>query len=231
MANQRRLRSTARSALQQYGLADVALRLVGTVHNDVFRVTARPSGAQQARQFVLRLHMTGWLTEAQIESELMWLEAIRRDTSLRVPEPVRNQSGHLVTSACGTRTCTLFHWLDGRVLWKRPSPHWLHKIGRLMASLQDHGHHLKRPVAFERPRWDCAAMTGRAGMLAEGWDRLSKDAAVVLSDVCERFNDAAEAVGTGPDAFGLIHGDLHVANVLSVNGEVAAIDFDDCCDG
>ena len=35
-------------------------------------------------------------------------------------------------------------------------------------------------------------------------------------------------LGEGPEAFGLIHGDLHPENVLFERGRVRAIDFDDC---
>ena len=134
--NRRELFRVARAALQQYGLENTVLRLVGDVHNIVFRVTARPRSSRRTRHFALRLHATDWLSAADIESELVWLEAIRQDTSIIVPKPVRNRPGQWLATASfnGTsqRTCTLFHWLEGRVHWKRPSTDWLRKIGRLM---------------------------------------------------------------------------------------------------
>ena len=233
--NLRQLHRVARAALQQYSLRDVRLKLVGDIHNIVFRVTARPPRARQQKQFALRLHMKDWLSDAMIESEMSWLEALRRDTALLVPNPVRNEAHELLTAASDgsaqQRTCTLLDWAPGRIYWKRPSATWLRKIGRLMAQLQDYGARYARPVGFRRPRWDAAAMTGRKGILKESWEYLPKRALSVFTDVCDRFSEAAREIGSGAENFGLIHADLHVANVLSNRGRPVAIDFDDCCDG
>src|SRR5262249_3077964 len=43
-----------------------------------------------------------------------------------------------------------------------------------------------------------------------------------------RIRAAQHALGQGPETFGLIHGDLHQWNYLFHQGEVRAIDFDDC---
>jgi Ser/Thr protein kinase RdoA (MazF antagonist) len=42
------------------------------------------------------------------------------------------------------------------------------------------------------------------------------------------MRQAMLALGTGADAYGLIHADLHMDNVLFCYGEARAIDFDDC---
>jgi Ser/Thr protein kinase RdoA (MazF antagonist) len=44
----------------------------------------------------------------------------------------------------------------------------------------------------------------------------------------QRVRTSQQQLGQGPDAFGLIHGDLHQENYLFHNGRVGAIDFDDC---
>jgi Ser/Thr protein kinase RdoA (MazF antagonist) len=46
--------------------------------------------------------------------------------------------------------------------------------------------------------------------------------------VADRTDKIIRALGTGREAYGLVHGDLHLGNVLFVGGEARAIDFDDC---
>jgi len=234
-ADRRPLHAAGRAALAHYDLTEVRLRLVGDVHNAVFRVSARDQRGER-RRFALRLHVRDWLSDAEIASEMAWLEAIRRETSFLVPDPVRNDSGRLLTHARTDAdslpyTCTLLRWIDGRRYWKRPSVAWVRRVGGLMAQLQRHGRRFERPDAFRRPRWEAPDLVGRRGVLAEGWAPLPGRAGEVLSAVADRFLETAAGVGIDADSFGLIHGDLHVANALSCDGRIAAIDFDDCCDG
>jgi Ser/Thr protein kinase RdoA (MazF antagonist) len=236
MTRQQHLRGIAEVALRQYSFTDIALRLVGDAHNLVFRVSARPRDSKHAETFALRLHATDRHSAATIESEMIWLEALHRDTTLVVPRPVRNESGKLLTMPpvddySLARIYTLVHWVEGRIVGKRPSVDSLRKVGQLMASLHEHGRAFIPPPGFHRPRWDSELMTGRRGGLAECWHRLPRNARHVFSKVCELFDPAAQAVGTGTGSFGLIHGTLHGANALSQGKIVAAIDFDDCCYG
>jgi Ser/Thr protein kinase RdoA (MazF antagonist) len=236
MTRQQHLRRIAEVALRQYGLSDIRLRLVGDVHNLVFRVTARPDGNSHTETFALRLHATDRHSAATIESEMTWLEAICRDTLLIVPQPVRNGAGQLLTMPviddyATPRIYTLFHWVDGRIVGNRPSEDLLRKVGQLMARLHDHGRAFVPPPGFHRPRWDGDSITGRHGVLTESWHRLPKNARHVFSKVCEQFYPVAQAIGTSASSFGLIHGALHGASALSQGKTVAAIDFDDCCYG
>ena len=55
--------------------------LINLSENHTFRIDA-PAG-----RTVLRVHRPGYHTAASIESELAWLEALRRDTDLPVVRP------------------------------------------------------------------------------------------------------------------------------------------------
>jgi Ser/Thr protein kinase RdoA (MazF antagonist) len=56
----------------------------------------------------------------------------------------------------------------------------------------------------------------------------SPEAGRVIAEAILRIWSSLSALGEGPDAFGLIHGDLHHRNVLFRKGGIGAIDFDDC---
>jgi Ser/Thr protein kinase RdoA (MazF antagonist) len=43
-----------------------------------------------------------------------------------------------------------------------------------------------------------------------------------------RIRERLDAFGNGPDRFGLVHGDLRLANLLVDGDQVKVIDFDDC---
>lgn len=54
-----------------------------------------------------------------VQSELLWLAALRQEVGVNVPEPVLNQRRHYVTVVADPgmphpRLCVLFHWTHGR---------------------------------------------------------------------------------------------------------------------
>ena len=78
-----RLRRLAKIALAGYDLPPARLTLIAHLFNTTFRVdtaTGQPYG--------LRIHRAGTPTVDTVGSELAWLAALRRDTTLQVPDPV-----------------------------------------------------------------------------------------------------------------------------------------------
>jgi Ser/Thr protein kinase RdoA (MazF antagonist) len=57
---------------------------------------------------------------------------------------------------------------------------------------------------------------------------LSAAEAERVTATLERVRAAEQALGKGPDTFGLIHADMHYGNLLFAHNTVRAIDFDDC---
>src|SRR5262245_25019126 len=130
-----RLKRLADVALSDFGIAEE--RLVPLVHmeNTTFRVETAEGGP-----YVMRIHRSTGVdghprrTEAQIRSEMEWLAAIRQDTNLVVPEPVRTRDGALLTIAevegvPDPRICVLFHWADGRFVNRGLTPKHLRRVG------------------------------------------------------------------------------------------------------
>src|SRR6266516_4510734 len=98
-----RLRHLAVRALGAYPLADPELRLIAHGENTTFRVDATTHDGRRDR-FLLRVHRPARHgrhvdSAAAIRSELAWLTALRADTDLSVPEPVRTIDGNLTTTA------------------------------------------------------------------------------------------------------------------------------------
>src|SRR5215217_1501460 len=84
----------AAQALRQYDLPrnSVELQALTSVNNATFKIIARATGGA-SQVFALRIHRPGSTTEDYIGAEIQWLLALRRDTTLRTPQPVQTNSG------------------------------------------------------------------------------------------------------------------------------------------
>jgi Ser/Thr protein kinase RdoA (MazF antagonist) len=244
-----RLRRLGRTALARYGLTDAQLTLQRYEHNTTFRVEARDG------PYLLRINRPRVHTPDTICSETAWLIALRRDTDLRVPEPVAAVDGSCVVVACDPgvpepRVCVLLHWLDGRFVDQRLAPAHLSRVGALAGRLQEHATAWTPASGFLRPRVDTltneakvdstvssAATAGDGDQpTQEDGDRslrlvealVSTDDAVLFARALEVVWASTRTLAEETGAFGLIHGDLHYENVLFHRGKAQAIDFDDC---
>lgn len=244
-----RLRRLGRATLARYGREDAQLTLRRYEHNTTFRVDARDG------RYLLRINRPRVHTPETIGSEMAWLIALRRDTDLRVPEPVPARDGSCVVVACDPgvpepRVCVLLNWLDGRFINQRLGRAHGSRVGALAGHLQEHATTWTPPSGFLRPRVDTLTNEAKVDSIAPsaavagGGDQPSPEdgdwsqrlvEALVSTDDAALFARAIEVVrattrtlGEEAGAFGLIHGDLHYENVLFHRGEAVAIDFDDC---
>ena len=225
----RRLRRLAQTALTAYDLESARITPLHHFLNTTFRIDS-PS---QKERCVLRISRAGYQDAATIRSELLWLQAIRRETDLVVSEPLANRDGSLLTAAevpgmPGSRHCVLFRWVDGRFHNATLSPQDLERVGRLMATLHLHAQRFTLPEGFTRKRWDLEGLQGGALGIEPGRIRrhLSPDDCRVLDRVAEQVGQTMRALGEGSEVFGLIHADIHQWNYLFHKGNVHLIDFD-----
>lgn len=244
-----RLRRIGQEALASFGLVGAPLRLLGYEHNTTFRVDAHDG------PFLLRINRPHMHTPETVASEMAWLGALRRDTDLGVPEPVVAHDGSSVVVASHPgvpepHACVLLRWIDGRFVDRRLRPAHLMRVGALEAQLQQHALSWLPPSGFLRPRVDALTNHGREISLAhsaavarksdhptqEDGDRglqlveelVSVADASLFARALEVVWSTTRTLAEAPDAFGLIHGDLHYENFLFHRGEAHAIDFDDC---
>lgn len=244
-----RLRRLAVNAVAAYDVREPHLTPLLHEDNTTFRVESL-----DGERYALRIHRPLRTVEA-VRSEMMWLAALRRETEFVVPEAIPTRDGDLltVTSLEGIpepRICVLFRWVEGRFLDPRLTPFHLERVGAFMAGLQLHGASFQKPDGFMRGRLD--SLTEQARRLAargagEATVRAQIDhpddetvAVQLITELCSpedgarvaallrKVREVQRAVGQGPDTFGLIHGDLHQGNYLFHEGQVRAIDFDDC---
>jgi Ser/Thr protein kinase RdoA (MazF antagonist) len=222
-----RLKRLAATALAEYELPGARLRPLVHAFNTTFQVTDA-----EGKRYALRIIRPGKSTVAEVQSELAWLLALHRDTDLVVPDPVPTRAGALLTVAGAPgvpepRICALFRWVPGRFVRAELMPRHLEQVGWLMARLQDHAQGFQPPPGFTRPRIDDIPATRAAVVPLVAGVHPPGDVALVEA-VLDRVAATLDGLGHGPDAYGLIHSDLHQWNYLFHQGQVHLLDFDDC---
>jgi Ser/Thr protein kinase RdoA (MazF antagonist) len=225
-----RLEPQARQALAQYGLpAPSQLELLTFSENAVFRAFF-----DSAESVIVRLHSIGYHTKAAVESELLWVEAIRRDTDVAVPPVIRTPAGDGVVVATDpifpARLAAVFGDLAGAAPSMDDMIADYRILGRTTAKLHRHACDWTPPAAFERISWDLAGTFGEKPTWGRWQDGPSLAAAdiSVLAAAEDLIRNRLTEYGRGPNRYGLIHSDLRLANILMRDGVAQVIDFDDC---
>ena len=89
------LRRGAIGLLDEWGLdLQTTVKLLTISENATFLAQDPETG----RQIVLRVHRPGYHTQQEIESELAWIIALRREGIVETPEPLAVKSGRYLAS-------------------------------------------------------------------------------------------------------------------------------------
>ena len=245
----RRIGRLARLALEEYGLEGARLSPIHHWENTTFRVDVKadrasnasflPNNPYIANRYLLRVHSVGYQTPASIASELAWLQSLRAQTDLAVPQPLFTTGGASVAVAEAegvpqARACSLLRWVSGRFSRGERPAHY-EALGEAMARLHNHASRWTPPADFTRRRWDWDGFFGQGAALGAGidaWNLLPREHRPLFEKVAERARSVMDGLGYKSDAWGLLHADLHWNNVLLAGREsrleVRLIDFDDC---
>jgi Ser/Thr protein kinase RdoA (MazF antagonist) len=223
----RRLRSLATSALAEFPIEPIRMRLVGGFTNVIFRVDTADG------PYALRVDLHQDHSDEHVDIELAWLDALARDTDLDVVRFVPTVDGRRYVHASGPgvpgeRRCALFGWVPGQILGANPTEIGYRRLGELSAGLHLHG------AGFEPPHPPMA------------WDRVfywdeSVDPIVVFDpemahhftggrqETLDRSIEAVEGAFArlNPTGAQVIHGDLHPDNVHTYRNRLIAFDFED----
>lgn len=216
------------ATLRCYGITDASLLFISDTCSIVFRVDAPD------QQYTLRIDPFPSNPDSlsMLEAELLWLAALRKDTTLAVPEPVPAQDGTLVQIVSTQHLpegypVTLLKWMPGELIENQPTPDILAQMGAFMAQLHRHAEQFRFPEGVTRAHtaWDKLAY----------WQNPENDTTKTITpeqrDLCSRASERLlteiEQIGT-QEEYGLIHADLHLANCLLHEGRLGVIDFADC---
>jgi Ser/Thr protein kinase RdoA (MazF antagonist) len=232
----------AQRALAAYGRG--AARLIFIQHSD--SVTFKVTDEQSAEPLLLRVHVPvaavmgeHGADPAALRSELQWLEALNRDTSLVLQCPIHNLDGHLVTSQLDedsgqTVNCTLLTWLDGQPYrGELESESTAAQAGAILATLHRHASTWQVPEGFTRPLRDVAyflsMLRGLHPAIAQGRIRRQDFQELEAAVLC--LAEMMCNIGLDPQRCGVMHADANKGNMLWHNGQLRLIDFSFCAIG
>ena len=224
------LEPQALAALEQYDLPQPeSLELLTFSENAVFR-----ADLQDRPPVVVRLHSLGYHVPAEIESELMWIQALRRDGAVVTAGILRARDGRQVVTASHSsladRHAVVFEHLSGQEPEATSLVRDFRLLGHTTALMHGHAISWQLPPAFERFSWDLAGTLDRSGHWGD-WRRgpnLDQSTRNLLDRAASVVTDRLRVYGTDPLRYGLIHADLRLANLLLDGPLVKVIDFDDC---
>lgn len=237
----KRVHGLALEALKAWNMENCRPQLIKIRENAVFRAQ-NGDGTDVA----IRVHRYGYHSDAALQSELNWMQALSRD-GLGVPEVIPAKSGALfvIAEADGVpepRQIDMVKWLPGESLGSIEAglsdsvtdiANTFREVGALAARFHNHTARWQQPPGFVRHAWDLDGLTGEEPLWGRFWAFPSLDAA--QKSLVVRARDAARhdlaALGSDAECYGLIHADFNFDNIILHNGRVTAIDFDDCGHG
>lgn len=237
-----RYRPAAVEALKQFPVDVESLEFIAHSENVTFRVSVRGSQTD----YVLRLHRPGYNSLQELQSERQWTLALRQ-AGISVPGAIETGApGHYyaLIDVPGTgeqRYAGLTTWIEGEPIapilrGTDDTParsRILHKVGELIARLHNQATGWHRPAEFQRRTLDVDALLGETPFWGRFWDHesLSDAERAMLSDARDHMHAELNAYERRPDNFGLIHADPNPDNVISHEGTLSLIDFDDTAFG
>ena len=234
------LETMARKALESWNLADAELWKLKYRENCVFGVRDKTTGTQYA----LRIHRPGYHDAQALQSELLWMEALRHD-GLHTPDVIHTTDGQLnitvqVDAVPEARVCDLLGWVEGEQLGQIEGGETNlsadqiranHKLaGRIAAQVHNQAQNWAIPEGFKRPVMDGPGLVSEQGYLGDfrTHPHLTPEQLALLNRAADKLLADFEAFGKASHRFGLTHADFLPENMLLDNGDVRLIDFDDC---
>lgn len=233
-------RSSAIKAAGAFGIECASVDLVDVSENVTFRVTD-----SRQQRYVVRLHRPGYHTLERLESESLWLEALR-NFGVSVPHPVRARDGHHhvevpVGDGGDFRFAGVSKWVDGDVveglLPSDPEPAevagYFSQLGTIMATMHNQASGWSPPAGFDRHRVDADGFLGDEPFWGRFWDAPGFSSAErdLLIETRDELRGVLGQYGQAPQTFSMIHADLHLGNLLVSGGQLSVIDFDDAAFG
>ena len=240
------LAQLAADALPHWGLSGSQIELHTQRENTVYRVVT-----PQDEVLALRIHRQGYHTLAELESEHAWTQALAA-AGLDVPDAVPTLDGRAYaevalpgipppdTTASETtqsRQVGLVRWIEGIPLAAHldanPSDaecaKAFHGVGGIIADFHAATAEWTVPSGFARHSWDAEGYVGEAPFWGRFWeiDEASSAQRQRLSEIRDNLRAQFTALPKTPDAYSMIHADLHPDNILTDGDALVVIDFDD----
>lgn len=218
----------AQHALAQYDLNVVSVSPIAQSGAAVFRVEDN-----RGLLYSLRVHESKsstlerfWTSPDVLDSELVWLDALNRDTSLTLPVPKRNQQGSYVTQV-GEMNCTMLSWVAGEQKPYFTNDQELKSTAEMTASLHHHASKWQLPSSFIRPTVNSTRIRTALDLFKQQVREGLLDAhdVQILEAAGERAMALLDTLPKNKLTWGVLHGDIVPPNIVFLDGVANPIDF------
>ena len=140
---------------------DSHVKLLSLSENAVYLV----ENTVLSQPFIVRVHRSGYNTKSEIESELIWLRTLRDETEVKLPVPIRGQSGTFIQDLPNGNSAVAFDFVRGR----HPASEkdilvTLKYLGATAAQFHRHARVWEHPPGFVRKIWDFPHCLGDAAI-------------------------------------------------------------------
>lgn len=223
----------AQASMRLYDVGEATtVHMVNLSENATFRVDVATG-----QSYALRIHRDGYHDHASIASELAWLVDLRQNAGVTTPRPIAGRDGELIQRAkhatmATPRHIVLFAWEQGvepGISENLAQP--FEALGEAAARMHIHVQQWWPPAGFKRHIWNFETALGDTN---PHWGRWREGLGVtpemqnIFARTVAKIGERLSVYGQSPQRFGLVHGDLRLANLLVHGEEVKVIDFDDC---
>ncbi|MEP7348414.1 MAG: phosphotransferase [Sphingorhabdus sp.] len=230
----------ANAAADAFGLKAAELRPISNSENVVFRLREADTG----QLYALRLHRPGYHSLDTLVSERAWTSALA-EKGMIVPTGRRAKNGDWYVPVDTPDPQKIRHagvtvWHEGHALESQlgsdrgpESWPWFRRLGALLGELHTYTENWVIPANFNRHRLDIDGLMGETPFWGRFWDSalLDDQERRLMLDARTWVTARLGELQKNGAAFGLIHADSHLDNVLISGDRLGLIDFDDCAFG
>jgi len=169
----------------------------------------------------------------EVASELAWVDSLRQQTDIHIPEPLANLQGERVGRvgvAGGGRLAVLLERAPGHNIdLADATAQRYREIGGITAQMHLHTLSWQKPAWFSRFAWLVPQILGPAARFGYwgAYPGLEQDELALLRRAAQRLEGRLGDYVAGGGEVDLIHGDLHVLNVMVDHADTWVLDFDD----
>lgn len=230
------LRGCVEEALADWEIVPNNLQLISTETNTLVGFT------HLDEPYVIRF-TNPWSCHGpdEVEAELRWLMALKRDTDLPLREPLATKTGALFVESKGasradTRLVTVFRFAGGVELGDSMSRKSAAAWGKLTAQLHHHAMTFTLPPGLKIREARSTFTYCEPGFPIVEEELITKvnpelgvtpERATRYAELARRMDEEIQSLWDTHEPPRLIHNDLHPWNILIHHGKLTPIDFED----
>jgi Ser/Thr protein kinase RdoA (MazF antagonist) len=228
-------------------LAVKALKRWDGVFTDVSLIKYRENAVfsvwnDQGQRFALRIHRFAYHSNAELLSELHWMDTLR-SAGIGAPPVIPASDGSLFVEVEATgvpepRQVDMLGWIDGSPLGSIEGNRFsdgtrmaqvYHKIGTLSGRLHNHSSKWNVPEGFSRHAWDTEGLLGDQPFWGCFLDHPALDGSMreLIVEACAKARADLHQFGSHSQNYGMIHADFVPENLIVDGNDIVLIDFDD----